>query len=124
MIKKWDKFNNLNESVDVDVLLNNLLSETKTIEVSLNDIIYGSGVILVLENGIILEKISSDSDWKEYTDIKEFEKETNTSLYNEYNSNKSDDLLNLFNSFKSDLKIKEAYFEGEPSVLLELALKK
>lgn len=99
MIKKWNNFNILNESQEVDSML-------------------------VLDNNIILEKEASNSDWKEYANSSEFEKETGTSLNNEYKGNKSSELLSLFNSFKTKLKIKEAYFEGEPSSLLKIALKK
>lgn len=125
-IKKFNNFiNEENEAdiFDISASLENLLIMEKHIKLSVNDMLYDSGIILELNSGKILEKLSFDIDWKEYESIDEFKELTGASLENEYQGNKSEELLKLLNSFEHNLNIKSAYFEGIPSEILKLILK-
>jgi hypothetical protein len=129
MIKKFNSFikennNQINSIDNITNSLENLLLQEKELVLSLNDILLDSGIILELNSGKVLEKLTSEEDWKEYDDVNEFKELTGASLENEYQGNKSDELLLLLNSFDNNLDIKNAYFEGTPSRILEILLNK
>jgi hypothetical protein len=130
MLKKFKSFINENNedslmdtTIDNTNLLEDLLMQEKEISISLNDIIFDSGVILELNSGVILEKFSNETDWKEYDDETDFNNITGAHL-KDYEGNKSIELLDFINSFNIKLDIVNAYFEGSPGKLLELFLRK
>lgn len=124
MIKKWNKFNESNESLnegDID----DIFSQGINITLPLSDILKGNTIFIKASSGKIYEysdgqvQIAWDSD-------DELKEQTGASLDEEYAGNKSQQLLNLITDI-DDYRvgdIESIYFEGEPTDMLKKLLER
>ncbi|MFW6233345.1 MAG: hypothetical protein ACOC3Z_01645 [Nanoarchaeota archaeon] len=109
----------------------NVVSEIRTflgneinVTVSLGEILYQDSIILLMKNGEIFEKWTNSNNWYEFKSKEDFKEKTGASLDEEYKDNKSESLLNIFNSIDNDFKdkIEEVYFNDYPSDILSKVL--
>ena len=128
MIKKWNQFNEEVEYNDGHISniddIKSIFDYRIHIPVLLEDILSGTGIIVVTKSGKVFEKSKSD-EWKEYNSVEDFESKIGASLDNEYSGNKSMELFNLMmniDDFMID-DIDAIYFEDQPTNLLKKLLK-
>jgi hypothetical protein len=111
----------LNNITDIEDIFSNGIN----VPVFLEDLVSGTGLILVTTSGKVFEKKSND--WKEYESVEAFKNETGASLDEEYAGNRSQQLLNLINGGVDDYRvgdIESLYFEGEPTYMLKKLLER
>ena len=126
----------LNNITDVEDIFSNGID----VPVFLEDLVSGTGLILVTKSGKVFEK-SKSNDWKEYESVEAFKNETGASLDEEYAGNKSQQLLNLIagadgatdggTNWRYDGiddyrvgDIESIYFEGAPTDMLKKLLER
>lgn len=112
----------LNNITDIEDIFSNGIN----VPVFLEDLVSGTGLILVTTSGKVFEK-SKSNDWKEYESVEAFKNETGASLDEEYAGNRSQQLLNLINGGVDDYRvgdIESLYFEGEPTDMLKKLLER
>lgn len=111
----------LNNITDIE----DIFSHGIDVPVFLEDLLSGTGIILVTTSGKVFEK-SNSNIWKEYESVESFKSETGASLDGEYAGNKSQQLLNLITDI-DDYRvgdIESIYFEGEPTDMLKKLLER
>lgn len=102
------------------------------VPVFLEDLVSGTGLIILTTNGKVFEK-SKSNDWKEYESVEDFKNKTGASLDDEYVGNKSQQLLNLITGADGEYDgiddyrvddIESIYFEGEATDMLKKILQR
>jgi len=125
MIKKWNKFNESNESLN-EGDINDIFSQGINITLPLSDILKGNTIFIKASSGKIYEysdgqvQIAWDSD-------DELKEQTGASLNNEYSGNRSDSLLRLIEESVDDYRvghIESIYFEGNTTDMLKKLLER
>jgi hypothetical protein len=129
-MKHLRKFNEEFDATNSDGLntitdIEDIFSYGVNVPIFLEDLVSGTGIILVTTSGKVFEK-SKSNDWKEYESVEAFKNETGASLDEEYVGNKSQQLLNLITDL-DDYRvgdIESIYFEGEPTDMLKKLLER
>ena len=136
-MKHLRKFNEEFDATNSDGLNNitdieDIFSHGINVPVFLEDLVSGTGLILVTTSGKVFEK-SKSNDWKEYESEESFKNETGASLDNEYAGNRSQQLLNLITGADGEYDgiddyrvgdIESLYFEDEPTDMLKKLLER
>jgi len=113
--------------------LKEIFSNGINVPVFLEDLVSGTGIILLTTSGKVFEKPASSDDWKEYDSVESFKSDTGASLDEEYAGNKSQQLLNLITGADGEYDgiddyrvgdIDSIYFEGEPTNMLKKLLER
>ena len=95
--------------------INNFLNNSVTVDVYLTDLLSNVNIILLMKNGEIYERISGNKKFNFYSSKEEFKAKTGASLDDEYKSNSSQALMNLFDQVDDSIKyeIEMVYIYGE-----------
>jgi hypothetical protein len=97
-LKQYLDVKDINESVIESEDIEGFLTNKVSVDLFLDDLIYGSSVIILLKSGKVLEKSQNSKSWEIYKSNEEFEKSTGASLDREYSGSESKELLSLFMS--------------------------
>jgi hypothetical protein len=132
-MKYLRKFNEELESEGLDTIndLKEIFENGINVPVFLEDLLSGTGIILVTTEGKVFEK-SKSGEWKEYESPEAFKNETGASLDEEYVGSKSQQLLNLITGADGEYDgiddyrvgyIESIYFDDEPTDMLKKLLR-
>lgn len=132
-MKHLRKFNEeLSDGISSVGDLKEIFSNGINVPVFLEDLVSGTGLILVTTSGKVFEK-SKSNHWKEYESPEAFKNETGASLDEEYVESKSQQLLNLITGADGEYDgiddyrvgdIESIYFEDEPTDMLKKILER
>lgn len=125
-LRRFSENKESNDSISSVSDLKEIFRNGINVPVFLQDLLSGTGIILVTTNGKVFEK-SKSNNWDEYESVEDFENKTGASLDEEYSGNRSQQLLNLITGGIDDCRvddIESIYFEGEPTDMLKKLLER